>query len=62
MRMQNVPIEQIAQQLGHRLEGYNMTERYAAWSPDYLKEAGDALDELLLASIPERAPLVMNAR
>ena len=61
MRMHNVPIEQIAQQLGHKLEGYNMTERYAAWSPTYLKEASEALDALL-ACLPARAPAIASAR
>lgn len=61
MRMHNVPIEQIAQQLGHKLEGYNMTERYAAWSPTYLKEASAALNGLM-ACLPADAPAVANAR
>ena len=61
MRMHNVPIEQIAQQLGHKLEGYNMTERYAAWSPTYLEQASGALDQLM-GCLPYEVPVLANGR
>jgi integrase len=47
MSQQGVPLEQIAQQLGHKMKGYGVTYRYVGHQPDYLSEACAALDKLL---------------
>lgn len=47
LRLQGVPAWEVATQLGHKFEGYSMTERYTADSPDYLEKACAALDLLL---------------
>lgn len=46
-RVKGVPTWEVATQLGHRFEGYGMTERYTSASPDYLAQACAALDLLL---------------
>jgi integrase len=49
MRMKGVPPWQVAAQLGHSMgQQYAITERYAAYSPDYLCEAVKALSELVV--------------
>lgn len=47
MRMQGVPMEEIANQLGHKMPSYSMTEVYTSYGPDYLNKACAALDKLL---------------
>lgn len=62
LRKEGVSPWETAMQLGHKVTGFSMTERYAAWSPDYLEKATAALDKLLRTSIPLDAPKILNGR
>jgi len=53
MRAQGVDAWQLAAQLGHRREGYDITELYAAYDPAYLKDACAALSLLLEKAAPD---------
>ena len=44
LRMKGVPAWELAEQLGHRSTGYQITELYTAHSPDYLNQALDAIE------------------
>jgi integrase len=44
LRSQSVDAWRVAAQLGHRREGFEITEIYAAFDPEYLKDAGEALN------------------
>jgi integrase len=50
MRMEGVDTMEIANQLGHRRLGFDMTMRYAPHAPDYLSEAAEALEKLCRAA------------
>lgn len=57
MSMQGVPLEQIAEQLGHKMKGYAVTYRYVGHQPDYMRDACAALGKLLsicLGALQER--------
>jgi integrase len=62
LRKSGVSPWETACQLGHRLPGYSITELYASESPDYLENAGSAIEKLLRAAIPLDAPKVPYAR
>lgn len=62
MRKEGVPPWETAMQLGHKMPQFSMTERYAAWSPDYLDQAAAALEKLLCLSVPPDAPKIPSAR
>jgi integrase len=62
LRKEGVSPWETAMQLGHKVVGFSMTERYAAWSPDYLENAAAALDKLLCAAIPLDAPSIPSGR
>jgi integrase len=62
MRQRGVPPWEVSAQLGHRLPGYSMTERYTAHSPDYLAEAVKALDALLALVTPAAGELLASVR
>lgn len=47
MRMQGVPVDEVRQQLGHRVEG--ITGVYTGYDPRYLENACAALNKLVLA-------------
>ena len=44
LRMKGVPAWELAEQLGHRSTGYQITELYTAHSPDYLNQALEAIE------------------
>lgn len=44
LRMKGVPAWELAEQLGHRSTGYQITELYTAHSPDYLNQALVAIE------------------
>lgn len=46
LRKDGVPIWEVAAQLGHSTARHEMTERYAAFSPDYLEKSATSLDRL----------------
>lgn len=61
LRAAGVPADQIALQVGHRRPDTRITGSYGEWSPDYLREAADALDAWLrkvqkLAANPHTIP------
>lgn len=62
LRKEGVPPWETAMQLGHKVTGFSMTERYASWSPDYLEKSSAAIEKLLRAAIPLDAPPVQNGR
>lgn len=62
MRKEGVPPWEVAAQLGHRLPGYTMSERYAVFSPDYLEKAAAALEKLICLAVPFDAPKVQSGR
>ncbi|RVD58838.1 site-specific integrase [Mesorhizobium sp. M2D.F.Ca.ET.223.01.1.1] len=62
LRKEGVPPWETAMQLGHKVTGFSMTERYASWSPDYLEKSSAAIEKLLRAAIPLDAPPVPNGR
>ncbi len=62
MRKESVPAWETAMQLGHKMPGFSMTERYSAWDPSYLSQASEALDKLLKLSVPSDAPKVPSGR
>lgn len=62
LRKEGVAPWETAMQLGHKVGGYSMTERYASWSPEYLDKASVALDKLLRAAIPLDAPPIPSGR
>ncbi|WP_077225134.1 tyrosine-type recombinase/integrase [Agrobacterium tumefaciens] len=62
LRKEGVSPWETAMQLGHKVVGFTMTERYAAWSPDYLEKAAVALEKLLRLSIPLDATPIPSAR
>ncbi|TIT36144.1 MAG: hypothetical protein E5W65_10270 [Mesorhizobium sp.] len=62
LRKEGVSPWETAMQLGHKVVGFSMTERYASWSPDYLEKSSAAIEKLLRAAIPLDAPPVQNAR
>jgi len=45
LRMKGVPAWELAEQLGHRSTGYQITELYTSHSPDYLHRAMAAIDD-----------------
>lgn len=45
MRIKGVPAWEVAEQLGHRSTGYQITEIYTSHSPDYLLKAEKAIDD-----------------
>ena len=47
LRASGVESWDVAAQLGHRMQGFGMTERYAAYSPDYLVDSAKALEAYL---------------
>ncbi len=47
LRKDGVPAWQVSAQLGHSISQHSMTERYAAYSPDYLEACVTSLDGLL---------------
>ena len=47
LRKDGVPVWEVAAQLGHSTARHEMTERYAAFSPDYLEKSATSLDKLL---------------
>ena len=47
LRMEGVDTMEIANLLGHRKLGFDMTMRYAPHAPDYLKKSTDVLDGLI---------------
>lgn len=47
LRAEGVPPWEVSAQLGHKLEGYSMTERYTHLDPSYLKASSEALGRLL---------------
>lgn len=47
LRKDGVPVWEVAAQLGHSIARHEMTERYAAFSPDYLEKSATSLDRLL---------------
>ncbi|MER2268991.1 tyrosine-type recombinase/integrase [Methylobacterium oxalidis] len=49
MRKERVPFEELSGQLGHRVQGFAITEIYAAYSPDYQALATAAIERLLQA-------------
>jgi integrase len=49
LRLKGVPPWEVSAQLGHRLNGYSMTERYTHLDPTYLQKSCEALDGLLSA-------------
>lgn len=57
MRKKGVPLDQIAQQMGHKQTRYETTEMYATSDPAYLKQACNALNDLLKAVMVQRAKL-----
>ncbi|TPM41439.1 site-specific integrase [Mesorhizobium sp. B2-3-4] len=62
LRREGVQPWETAMQLGHKVTGFSMTERYASWSPDYLEKSSAALEKLLRAAIPLDAPPIPYAR
>lgn len=59
LRAEGVDVWQVASLLGHRREGFSITEKYTAFDPAYQWEAAAALDRLLsfcLAPCRNRAP------
>ncbi|WP_442577887.1 tyrosine-type recombinase/integrase [Mesorhizobium sp. ASY16-5R] len=62
LRKEGVSPWETAMQLGHKVAAFSMTERYAAWSPDYLDKSTAAIEKLLRAAIPLDAPGVPNGR
>jgi integrase len=62
LRKEGVQPWETAMQLGHKVVGFSMTERYSAWSPDYLEKSSVALEKLLRAAIPLNAPPVPYGR
>jgi len=48
LREQSVPAWEVAEQLGHRGNGYRVTEIYTSHSPDYLEQAVKAIDAYFL--------------
>lgn len=57
LRANGVDLEEIANMLGHRKLGFDITMRYAPHDPVYLKRAVDVLDKLVLfcrVSLQER--------
>lgn len=44
MRIKGVPAWEVAEQLGHKTTGYQITEIYTSHSPDYLEKAVAAID------------------
>jgi len=62
LRKEGVAPWETAMQLGHKVTGFSMTERYASWSPDYLEKAAAAIEKLLREAIPLDAPGVPNGR
>jgi integrase len=60
LRREGVQPWETAMQLGHKVASFSMTERYAAWSPDYLEKSAVALEKLLRAAIPLDAPPIKN--
>jgi integrase len=62
LRKEGVSPWETAMQLGHKVVGFSMTERYASWSPDYLEKSSAALEKLLRAAIPLDAPKIPYAR
>lgn len=49
LRKERVPFEEVAGQLGHRVQGFTITEIYAAYSPDYQALATAAIERFLQA-------------
>jgi len=47
MRKEGIPAWDVSAQLGHKSREFSMTERYAPYSPDYMKKSVAALDQLL---------------
>lgn len=47
LSIEGVPLHQIAEQLGHKMKGYDVTYRYVGHQPNYLTEACASLDRLL---------------
>ena len=47
LRLHGVDTLEIANLLGHRKRGFDMTMRYAPHDPNYLKRSVDVLDELV---------------
>lgn len=47
LRAEGVDAWQVSSLLGHRRVGFEMSERYTSYSPDYQKDAAAALDRLL---------------
>ena len=56
LRGQRVPPWEVSAQLGHRLEGYSMTERYTHLDPTYLAKSAKALDKMLRAVLADPLP------
>lgn len=56
LRANRVPPWEVSAQLGHKLEGYSMTERYTHLDPTYLAESAKALDGLLSAVLANPLP------
>jgi integrase len=54
MRSQRVPIEQIQEQLGHRLSG--VTGRYAPYAPGYLDKASAAIEDFIRLVLNSATP------
>ncbi len=58
LRKEGVPPWEVAGQLGHRMPGYSMSEKYAPYSPDYLEKASTALDKLVSQVVVKEAPSI----
>lgn len=60
LRAEGVSLEEIAGQLGHKVVGRSMTERYATHAPEYLQKACDALNRLVLFCTADAGQLQAN--
>jgi len=47
LRMQGVPVWEVAAQLGHSIQNYSITERYAPYDPSYLRASTAAIEAIL---------------
>ena len=62
LRKEGVSPWEVGAQLGHKMPQFNITEMYAAWSPDYLDKSAVAIEKLLCEAIPLDAPPIAAGR